>query len=75
MTPEAVGFADNTVLTERVACGARSYPTQGTCMTTTFESLGVAAPLVAVLSERGISEPFAIQARTIADALAGACAL
>ncbi len=40
-------------------------------MTTTFESLGVAAPLVAVLSERGISEPFAIQALTIADALAG----
>ena len=40
-------------------------------MTTTFESLGVAAPLVAVLSERGISEPFAIQALTIADVLAG----
>ena len=40
-------------------------------MTTTFESLGVAAPLVAVLSERGITEPFAIQALTIADALAG----
>lgn len=40
-------------------------------MTTTFESLGVSAPLVAVLSERGIVEPFAIQAMTIADALAG----
>ncbi len=40
-------------------------------MTTTFESLGVAAPLVAALSERGITEPFAIQALTIADALAG----
>jgi len=40
-------------------------------MTTTFESLGVAAPLVAALAERGITEPFAIQALTIADALAG----
>jgi len=40
-------------------------------MTTTFESLGVAAPLVAVLAERGITEPFAIQGLTIADALAG----
>ena len=40
-------------------------------MTTTFESLGVSAPLVSALSDRGIVEPFAIQALTIADALAG----
>ena len=40
-------------------------------MTTTFESLGVSAPLAAALAERGITEPFAIQTLTIADALAG----
>jgi len=40
-------------------------------MTTTFESLGVSSPLVAALTERGITAPFAIQALTIADALAG----
>ncbi|MFN8053487.1 MAG: DEAD/DEAH box helicase [Acidimicrobiales bacterium] len=40
-------------------------------MTTTFESLGVSSPMVAVLAARGITEPFAIQALTIADALAG----
>ncbi len=40
-------------------------------MTTTFESLGVSAPLVAALAQRGITQPFAIQALTIADALAG----
>ena len=40
-------------------------------MTTTFESLGVSAPLSAALTERGITSPFAIQALTIEDALAG----
>ena len=40
-------------------------------MPTTFESLGVSAPLAAALAERGITEPFAIQTLTIADALAG----
>jgi len=40
-------------------------------MTTTFASLGVAEPLVAALAQRGISEPFAIQALTISDGLAG----
>ena len=40
-------------------------------MTTTFESLGVSSPLVAALTELGITAPFAIQALTIADALAG----
>jgi superfamily II DNA/RNA helicase len=37
----------------------------------TFAELGVPAELVASLAERGITEPFAIQAATIADALAG----
>ena len=40
-------------------------------MNTTFEALGVSAPLVSALTERGITHPFAIQALTIADALAG----
>src|SRR3954453_2980152 len=40
-------------------------------MTTTFDALGVSADLVAALAERGILEPFPIQALTIADALAG----
>jgi superfamily II DNA/RNA helicase len=37
----------------------------------TFAELGVDAKLVAALSARGISEPFAIQARALPDALAG----
>ena len=37
----------------------------------TFADLGVAPDLVAVLDDQGIREPFAIQALTIADALAG----
>lgn len=40
-------------------------------MEDTFESLQVAPELVAALASRGISRPFAIQALTIADALAG----
>jgi superfamily II DNA/RNA helicase len=40
-------------------------------MNTTFESLGVSAPLVASLAQRGITTPFPIQSLTIADALAG----
>jgi superfamily II DNA/RNA helicase len=40
-------------------------------MTTTFESLGVPADLVTVLAAQGITEPFPIQALTIADARAG----
>jgi superfamily II DNA/RNA helicase len=40
-------------------------------MTTTFASLGVAPEIVDVLSQRGITEPFAIQTLAIADALAG----
>ena len=40
-------------------------------MTTTFAALGVSAPLVEALAAQGIIEPFAIQALTIADALAG----
>jgi superfamily II DNA/RNA helicase len=37
----------------------------------TFESLGVAGPLVEELSDQGITIPFPIQALTIADGLAG----
>jgi superfamily II DNA/RNA helicase len=40
-------------------------------VSTTFSDLGVSAELVAALAKRGITEPFAIQATTIADALAG----
>src|SRR6188768_737827 len=38
---------------------------------TTFESLGVAADIAAVLRDRGIETAFPIQALTIPDALAG----
>ncbi len=41
-------------------------------MTTTFADLGVSAPLADALAAQGITEPFAIQALTIADALSGA---
>ena len=37
----------------------------------TFASLGVPAPLVAVLAKQGITVPFPIQAATLPDALAG----
>jgi len=40
-------------------------------VTTTFDGLGVPADLVDVLREQGITEPFPIQALTIADARAG----
>ena len=40
-------------------------------MTTTFETLGVSAPLVAALRADGIEAPFAIQAIALPDALAG----
>lgn len=40
-------------------------------MTTKFQSLGVSPELISALDERGINSPFAIQALTIADALAG----
>ena len=36
-----------------------------------FAALGVSAPLVSALAERGITEPFPIQAATLPDALAG----
>ena len=38
---------------------------------TTFDALGVPAPLVAALAARGITEPLPVQALTIADAMAG----
>jgi superfamily II DNA/RNA helicase len=37
----------------------------------TFDALGLAAPVVALLSARGITTPTPIQARTMPDALAG----
>jgi superfamily II DNA/RNA helicase len=37
----------------------------------TFAELGLPAPLVAALAERGMERPFAIQSRTLPDALAG----
>jgi superfamily II DNA/RNA helicase len=37
----------------------------------TFESLGLATDLVASLADRGITEPFPVQAVTLPDALAG----
>src|SRR4051794_3380142 len=37
----------------------------------TFGQLGLPQPLVTVLARRGIHEPFAIQSRTLPDALAG----
>ena len=40
-------------------------------MSPTFASLGVPAPIVDALAERGIETPFAIQAATVKDALAG----
>ncbi len=38
---------------------------------TTFRELGIPAPLVSALAQRGIDTPFAIQARALPDALAG----
>lgn len=40
-------------------------------MTTTFESLGTPRAICDVLAERGITEPFPIQAAAVADGLAG----
>jgi superfamily II DNA/RNA helicase len=40
-------------------------------VTTTFADLGVPAPMVASLAERGIDGPFPIQSLTLADTLAG----
>ena len=40
-------------------------------MTTTFAALGVSDDIVGALADRGISEPFAVQALTIPDALTG----
>ena len=37
----------------------------------TFDSLGVAEPLVKILADQGITTAFPIQALTIADAMAG----
>src|SRR6266536_4235793 len=45
--------------------------TSSTAATTTFDELGVPAPLSAVLAARGITTPTAIQAATLPDALTG----
>ena len=49
---------------------ALAGPTAGP-VGSTFASLGVPAPLVAVLAETGITVPFPIQVATLPDALAG----
>ena len=46
-------------------------PAEKTARDSTFVSLGVPAPLVAVLDGTGITEPFPIQAAALPDALAG----
>src|SRR6202051_4624844 len=40
-------------------------------LTTSFGALGVAVPLTEALAAQGITQPFAIQALVLADALAG----
>ena len=40
-------------------------------MTTTFAQLGLPEPIVRVLADRGITEPFPVQLMTIPDVLAG----
>ena len=40
-------------------------------MSTTFETLGVSTPVVAALTRKGITQPFAIQSAVLPDALAG----
>ena len=41
------------------------------CPTPSFHALGVPDPLVRVLAEHGITEPFPIQSATLPDSLAG----
>jgi superfamily II DNA/RNA helicase len=55
---------------ERSRAGRRVRPATS-AFGATFASLGVAAPIIAVLSEAGITAPFPIQAATLPDALAG----
>jgi len=50
----------------RLPDDCKEYP-----INTTFEALGVSADLATALADRGITEPFPIQALTIADAMAG----
>jgi superfamily II DNA/RNA helicase len=55
-----------------VMTGISSPPSrERVSMPSTFADLGVPADLVAVLTRRSIVEPFAIQAMTLGDALAG----
>lgn len=65
-TPAAVSRA--TVL-ERALDEAATMPADG--LPTTFAAAGLPERLVDVLTQRGMSAPFAIQARTLRDALAG----
>ncbi|PZS38547.1 MAG: DEAD/DEAH box helicase, partial [Pseudonocardiales bacterium] len=53
---------------ERALTAALSAPAPAA---TTFAELGLPGPLVAALSEQGITAPFAIQTRALPDALAG----
>jgi superfamily II DNA/RNA helicase len=49
----------------------RQHPGLAPAADATFDALGVPAPLVAALTETGITVPFPIQAATLPDALAG----
>ena len=46
-------------------------PVQTPVTTPSFQALGVPDPLVRVLAEHGITEPFPIQSATLPDSLAG----
>ena len=52
--------------------GRRHARPAATAVVATFASLGVTAPIIAVLAAAGIAAPFPIQAATLPDALAGA---
>ena len=55
----------------RAAPGLEPRGPRPVALDVTFASAGVPAPLVAALSEAGITAPFPIQAATLPDALAG----
>jgi superfamily II DNA/RNA helicase len=60
-----------TTTIERPSDEDSSEPEPEPVLATTFEELGVAPELVAVLSSQGIKAPFPVQAITIPDAIAG----
>ena len=48
-----------------------STPVSTRVLSPSFQALGVPDPLVRVLAEHGITEPFPIQSATLPDSLAG----